>query len=212
VAQSAMAQKVPFRLVHVESYHWRSICASVRARKRNSMRHIYLIMLFFYSSISLAQDSAKVVFHNYRPQGAVRIIGGVSGVYGIRYGGSVTFIDNWSIEIALGRNKDYNLGGGDYDMYLTGFAINRCFPLQRSMAIIASILFSHAKVIQTSYEYKGDFNIISPMVGVDYSLKSGFCSFARVGIKFISKNYREGSGTIAIDVGICWQFKIFSAP
>ena len=115
----------------------------------------------------------------------------------------------WSVEIANGVIIDINMGGGEYAMSLYGIAVNRYFSIEREIAIVTSLLFSHANVFDTSSEYPGDFNAITPMVGLDYSAKSGFGIFIRGGVMFATKNYQNGSGKFKEDLGICWRFDLF---
>jgi hypothetical protein len=67
-------------------------------------------------------------------------------------------------------------------------------------------------VTQTSYEYTGDFTLAGPMIGIDYSAASGFGYFLRGSLIFASDNYKKGSTTFGMDMGICWRFNLFSAP
>jgi len=147
----------------------------------------------------------------YRPSGGIRVILGMSGVYGFRYGLSMFINPKWSVELAHGRNKDINFGGGKYDMYLYGIALNRYFFVERKMAFVASILYSYSNVTQKSSEYAGDFNTLSPMVGLDYSARSGFGFFIRGGVIFATQNYQQSSGKFKADIGICWRFDLFSS-
>ena len=180
------------------------------------LKTIFLILIFH--TLMLAQTSDNTEKNSrpeeqfYRPARGIRVILGVSGVYGLRYGFSMFINPKWSVELAHGRNKDINFGGGKYDMHLYGIAFNRYFFVERKTTFVTSVLYSYANVYNTSSEYPGDFNAITPMVGLDYSAKSGFGFFLRWGIIFATKNYQNGSGKFKADLGICWRFDFFSKP
>jgi hypothetical protein len=159
-----------------------------------------------------AQDSNRVDTANYWPSGSIAVILGLSNAFGAHYGASVHFTDRWSVEIARGAITDFNLGGRTYDMTLTGVALNRYFPLKHRTAILASIFYSHSKVIQTSYEYRGDFTLWGPMIGIDISAPSGFGTFVRGALMFGSANYKKGSTILGADVGLFWRFHVLGAP
>jgi hypothetical protein len=177
------------------------------------MKHIYIIILtFILPAIASAQDSNNVHYYTSAPLGAVRIIFGVGGIYGWHYGGSVFIMEKWSIELAQGKNASINLGGGNYSMVLTGGAINRYLPIKAPFGLVFSVLYSYANVTETTYEYPGDFTIVSPMIGIDFSKGSGLASYIRIGLLFKSGNIRNDSKPFVIDGGICWQFNLFGAP
>ncbi|MFZ1979309.1 MAG: hypothetical protein WAV76_15245 [Bacteroidota bacterium] len=176
------------------------------------MRNINIaILLFLSSTIINAQDSINCQPYLYGSAGSIRVILGVGDVFGFRYGASIFITDKWSFELGHGSEGSIDLGGGNYSINYTGVAVNRFFPVNKTVSIIASVLYSYANVTERTYEYPDDFKIISPMVGVDFSHQSGISTFTRVGIKFTPGNDRK-SETIAFDVGICWRFNIFCAP
>ena len=137
---------------------------------------------------------------------------GLGGVYGWHYGGSVFIVDKWSIELARGKNASINLGGGNYSMVLTGGAINKYLPIKAPFGLVFSLLYSYANVTETTDEFPGDFTIVSPMIGLDFSKGSGLASYIRIGLLFMSGNIRTDSRPFVIDGGICWQFNLFGAP
>jgi len=169
------------------------------------------IFLFLFSTITNAQDSSTCQQYLYGSAGSIRVIFGVGDAFGSRYGANIFITDKWSFELGHGSKGSINLGGGNYSINYTGVAINRFIPINKTVSIIASVLYSYANVTELTYEYPGNFKIISPMVGVDFSHRSGFSTFTRVGIKFTPGNDRK-SETIAFDTGICWRFNLFCAP
>jgi hypothetical protein len=177
------------------------------------MKHIYIIILtFLLPAITSAQDSINVHHYIHAPSGSIRIMFGVGGVYRWHYGGSVFIMDNWSIELAQGKDASINLGGGNYSMDIIGGAINRYFPIKAPFGLVFSILYSYANVTETTYEYPGDFSIVSPMIGIDFSKGSGLASYFRIGLLFKSGHIQKETRPFVIDVGICWQFNLFGAP
>jgi hypothetical protein len=181
------------------------------------IKHIKIIFIILvFPILVMAQNSINTGIKDnrpkelfYKPNGGTRIILGLSGVYGAHYGLSAFIAQKWSVELAHGRNMDINIGGGKYDMKLYGVALNRYFLIEREMAIVTSILYSYANVTQRSSEYTGDFSSLSPMVGIDYSAKSGFGYFLRGGLILTTRNYLNGSGKLKADLGICWRFDLF---
>jgi len=184
------------------------------------LKIIFLILIF--PTLMLAQNSNNIkeqILRQkeqfYRPAGGIRVILGMSGVYGLRYGFSMFINPKWSVEFAHGRSESFNFGGTTshtYDMHMYGVALNRYFLMNKGMglAIVTSILYSYSNVIEKSVDYTGDFNAITPMVGFDYSAKSGFGIFLRGGVIFATKNYQNGSGKFKVDLGICWRFDLFT--
>jgi hypothetical protein len=183
----------------------------VRARNIVMRNFNIAIFLFLLSTITNAQDSINCQPYLYGSAGSIRVILGVGDAFGFRYGASIFITDKWSFEVGHGCKSSINLGGGNYSVNYTGVAINRFFPISKTASIMASMLYSYANVTERTYEYPGDYKVISPMIGVDFSHRSGFSSFTRVGIKFTPGDDRK-SETIAIDVGICWRFNFICAP
>jgi hypothetical protein len=172
---------------------------------------IIIILLILWSTITNAQDSINCQPYHYGSAGSIRLILGAGSAFGFRYGASIFVTDKWSFELGHGSEGSINFGGGNYSINFMGAVVNRYFPINKRVSILASLFYSYATVTERTNEYPGDFKIISPMVGIDYSLQSGFSTFSRVGIKFTPGNDRK-SETIAFDTGICWRFNLFCAP
>ncbi len=170
------------------------------------------ISLLLIPVLVAAQDPNQSDTASYRPSGSITLFLGLSNPFGARFGGSLHFTDRWSLEVSRGAITDFNLGGRTYDMRLTAVALNRFFPLKHRTAILASIFYSHSNVIQTSYEYRGNFTLWGPMIGIDASTPSGFGTFVRGALMFASTNYRKGSTTVGADVGFFWRFRVLDAP